>query len=114
MEEVKQPEGFTLVSKALGGLPIINSVMDRLRLPELLANALPAIEGRVKLAPAVLVRVMVANLVLGREPLYGLGEWAARFDPALLGLAPEKVPALSLNPPIWFGGLADSRFLLGL
>lgn len=95
MEEVKQPEGFTLVSKALGGLPIINSVMDRLRLPELLANALPAIEGRVKLAPAVLVRVMVANLVLGREPLYGLGEWAARFDPALLGLAPEKVPALN-------------------
>jgi hypothetical protein len=29
---------------------------------------------------------VVANLVLGREPLYGLGEWAARYEPGLLGL----------------------------
>src|SRR5664280_3111479 len=37
---------------------------------------------RVKLAPAVAIRLVVTNLVLGREPLYGLGEWAARCDPA--------------------------------
>ncbi len=30
---------------------------------------------------------MVLNLLAGREPLYGLGEWAARFDPTPLGLA---------------------------
>ena len=29
---------------------------------------------------------MVLNLLAGREPLYGLGEWAARYEPATLGL----------------------------
>ena len=90
MNEAKEPDGFTLVSKVLGGVPIINNVIDRLRLPELLTNALPASDGRVKLAPMVLIRLVITNLVLGREPLYGLGEWAARFDPALLGLRPDE------------------------
>ena len=95
MNEAKEPEGFALVSKALGGLPIINAVIGRLRLPELLTCALPAVDGRVKLAPAVLIRLVIANLVLGREPLYGLGEWAARFDPALLGLRPDEAQVVN-------------------
>ena len=95
MNEAEEPEGFTLVSEVLGGLPIINNVIDRLRLPGLLTNALPAVDGRVKLAPAVLIRLVITNLVLGREPLYGLGEWAARFDPALLGLRPDEAGAVN-------------------
>jgi hypothetical protein len=91
MNEGKEPDGFTLVSKVLGGLPIINSVIDRLGLSELLTNALHAVDGRVKLAPAVLIRLVITNLVVGREPLYGLGEWAARFDPTLLGLGVDEV-----------------------
>ena len=90
MNQAEEPGRFTLVSKVLGGLPIVNNVIDRLRLPELLTNALPASDGRVKLAPMVLIRLVITNLVLGREPLYGLGEWAARFDPALLGLRPDE------------------------
>src|SRR5688572_25027078 len=30
-------------------------------------------------------RVVVRNLVVHREPVYALGEWAGPFDPALLG-----------------------------
>jgi hypothetical protein len=41
----------------------------------------------VRLAPATAVRLVVTNLLLGRQPLYGLGEWAARFAPGQLGLA---------------------------
>jgi hypothetical protein len=26
-------------------------------------------------------------VLLSREPLYGIGEWAARFDPGALGFA---------------------------
>ncbi|MDN5795594.1 MAG: hypothetical protein L0H79_07550 [Intrasporangium sp.] len=72
---------FELVSVALGGLPIVGQVLDRLGLPALLAAALPADDARIRLAPADAVRVVVTNLVLGREPLYGLGEWGRAVRP---------------------------------
>ncbi|MGH3444005.1 MAG: IS1634 family transposase, partial [Nocardioidaceae bacterium] len=68
---------------------------DRLGLPGLLAAALPDGDARVKLSAAAAIRLVVTNLVLGREPLYGLGEWAARYDPALLGLTVSEVSALN-------------------
>lgn len=86
---------FGLVSRTLGGLPIVNQMLDRLGLPALLAGVLPAEDARVRLAPAVAIRLVVTNLVLGREPLYGLGEWAARHDPALLGLSGEDLAVLN-------------------
>jgi len=86
---------FGLASRTLGGLPIVNQVLDRLGLPALLAEALPVDDARVKLAPAVAIRLVITNLVLGREPLYGLGEWAARYDPALLGLTGEEIGLLN-------------------
>jgi transposase len=86
---------FGLVSQAVGGLPIVNHVLDRLRLPALLADALPNDDGRLKLAPAVAIRLVITNLVLGREPLYGLGEWAARYDPTLLGLSSGELGLLN-------------------
>jgi transposase len=89
------PNDLGLASQVLGGLPIINAVTDRLGLPALLAAALPDGDARVKLSAAAAIRLVVTNLVLGREPLYGLGEWAARYDPALLGLTAEDVTALN-------------------
>ena len=70
-------------------LPILNHLLNRLGLPALLADALPEDDARLKLAPAVAIRLVITNLVLGREPLYGLGEWAAGFDPVLLGLSAD-------------------------
>lgn len=86
---------FGLASRTLGGLPIVNQVLDRLGLPALLAEALPVEDARVKLAPAAAIRLVITNLVLGREPLYGLGEWAARHDPALLGLTGDEIGLLN-------------------
>ncbi len=39
--------------------------------------------------------VVIRNLVLHREPVYGIGEWAAPFDPALFGLCPDDIDALN-------------------
>jgi len=86
---------FELVSCTLGGLPIVNQVLDRLGLPALLADSMPAQDARLKLAPAVAIRLVITNLVLGREPLYGLGEWAARHDPGLLGLSTGDLTVLN-------------------
>jgi len=78
----------------LGALPLVNHFLHRAELPALLARYLPAGDARARLAPAVAVRLVITNLLVGREPLYGLGEWAARFDPALLGLASGEVGLL--------------------
>jgi len=89
------PTDLALQSQVLGGLPIVNAVTDRLELPALLAASLPDGDARVKVSSAAAIRLVVTNLVLGREPLYGLGEWAAQYDPALLGLTAEEVGVLN-------------------
>jgi hypothetical protein len=50
---------------------------------------------RLKLAPAAALGVVVRNLLVGRRPVYALGEWAASFDPALLGLSGDEVGLLN-------------------
>ena len=83
--------GFELRTQVLGGLPVINRIIDRLGLPALLGAALPGGDARVRLSPAAAIRLVVANLVLGREPLYALGQWAAGYDPGLLGLSGRRL-----------------------
>lgn len=46
------------------------------------------------MAAARTIRVLILNLCLEREPLYGIGEWAERLDPAALGVEPEEVALL--------------------
>jgi len=89
------PGPFELSSRRLGGLPLVNHFWHRAGLAGLLVRYLPATDARVRLAPAVAVRLVVTNLLLGRAPLYGLGEWAAPFAPGLLGLAPGEVEVLN-------------------
>src|SRR5664279_2964566 len=77
---------FELVGQRLGALPLINHFLNRIRLGEVLKRGLPEPDRRFKLAPAAAIRLLVVNLLVGRAPLYGLGEWAAAYAPSLLGL----------------------------
>jgi transposase len=77
---------FELVSHRLGALPLINHFLDRLGLSRLLTRWLPPADRRCRLTPATAIRLVVVNLLIGRTPLYALGEWAARFAPGTLGL----------------------------
>jgi hypothetical protein len=79
----------------MGALPLVNHFWLRAGLPGLLARYLPVTDARVRLAPAVAVRLVVTNLLLGRQPLSGLGEWVARYAPAQLGLAADEVDAVN-------------------
>lgn len=88
-------DGLQLDTQLLGPLPVINAFYDRLGLDTLLGRYLPHQDARVKLAPATAVGVVVRNLVIHREPVYALGEWAAPFDPALLGLAAGQAGLLN-------------------
>jgi hypothetical protein len=40
------------------------------------------------------IRVLVLNVCVEREPLYGIAQWAARFDPVALSLAGDEVALL--------------------
>jgi transposase len=91
-EPDRQPPGtssagvFELDSTTLGALPVIDQFLARMDLPGALARHLPASDPRTTLAAASVVGVLVRNLCVEREPLYGLAEWAAAFEPGLLGL----------------------------
>ena len=88
-------EGEVLQSATVGALPILNRVLERLRLEELLRAALPAEDGRTKLSPARALTLLVRNVLVSREPIYGVGEWAARHAPDLLGLADGEARLLN-------------------
>ena len=57
--------------------------------------ALPPHDARTKLSPAKALLVLLRNLLVSREPIYGVGEWAARHAPDLLGLTPAEIGLLN-------------------
>ena len=83
------PESLQLVSKAIGPLPLLNRFLERLKIEHFFAELVPAGDRRQRLAPAVGLGVLLRNILIARQPLYGLAEWANRFEPALLGLTTE-------------------------
>jgi transposase len=87
--------GRTLHSYSRGLLPILNRLLVRLRLEHFLRDYLPPEDRRSRIAPARGLMVLLKNLLLSREPLYGVPQWAARCDPTALGLAPHQIAALN-------------------
>ena len=86
---------FTLTTQRLGALPLIGCFAARMGLPRLLDTWVPADDARLALDPAVVIAVMIANLAVEHRPLYALGEWAAAYEPALLGLAAGEAELLN-------------------
>ena len=85
----------TLRSYTVGALPILDDLIRRMRLEEFLRAALPPEDRRTKLSPVKALLVLLRNLLLSREPIYGVGEWAARHAPDLLGLANLQIDRLN-------------------
>ncbi len=109
VESARQPEGpgsgaggvwvdparVEVQSESIGGLPVVNAVLERLGLVDLVASYLDPPDVRRVLPTDAVIAVVVRNLTLGRQPLYGLSAWAAGYDPALLGIGAGKVGALN-------------------
>ncbi len=66
-----------------------------MRLDEFLRSYLPRVDRRCRIAPALGISLLLKNVLLSREPLYGIGEWAARFAPEVLGFADSQLPSLN-------------------
>lgn len=83
------PESVRLLSKAIGPLPLLNRFLKRLDIERFFAEMVPAGDRRQRLSPAVGLGVLLRNILIARRPLYGLSEWASRFEPELVGLPGE-------------------------
>src|SRR5271169_1900354 len=93
--EIARAQGRTLSSYRVGALPIIDRLLERMRLDEFLRSYLPRADRRCRIASSIGVTLLLKNVLLSREPLYGIGEWAARFDPLALGFADTQLPSLN-------------------
>jgi transposase len=90
-----EEQRFELSSQTLGALPIVRRFLCRLGLRATLERYLPDGDARVLMGAAEAIGVLIANLCLEREPLYGIGEWAGSFPPGLHGLSADEVELLN-------------------
>src|SRR5271170_4360959 len=81
-----QADGLHLRSYDVGALPLLIRIVERMQLPRILSEHLPKDDSRTELPTVTALLVLFANLLMAREPIYGVGEWAALFPPDLLGL----------------------------
>lgn len=84
---------LALESRNVAGLPLVNSILDRLGFDRLLAKAIPP-GGRLDAAQAL--GVLVRNISLhDRQPLYTHAEWARQVEPSLVGLKSGQADLLN-------------------
>ncbi|MCA1678383.1 MAG: IS1634 family transposase [Actinobacteria bacterium] len=86
---------FELETTGLGALPLIDRFLERIDLAGVLGRHLPCADARTALPAATAVGVLVRNLCVAREPIYGLAGWAGGFESGLLGLAPGEAALLN-------------------
>ncbi len=90
-------QGHTLVSRRVGALcRSLIALLKRLRIEQFLRKTPAAREDRRSRVPtATALLLLVRNLLSSREPLYGVGAWAARHDTRWLDISDEQLPALN-------------------
>src|SRR5262245_31524151 len=89
-----QADGLELRSYDVGALPLLNRIVERMQLRRILGDHLPRDDSRTELPTVTALLVLFANLLLAREPVYGVGEWAALFPPDLLDLREQDLSRL--------------------
>jgi transposase len=92
---VAQAAGHTLQSHAVGSLPLINGILERLQLREHLEAVLPVENKRVVVPAATGLLVLLKNVLLSREPLYGVADWGVRQAGNLLGVTSKQIEAFN-------------------
>src|SRR5882672_7182229 len=89
-----QADGLQLRSYDVEALPLPNRIIEWMQLQRLLSEHLPRDDSRTELPTVNALLVLFANLLMAREPVSGVGEWAALFPPDLLGLGEHDLSRL--------------------
>src|SRR5271168_3619481 len=89
-----QTDGLELRSYDVGALPLLKQIVERMQLRRILGEHLPRDDSRTELPTVTTLLVLFTNLLLAREPVYGVAEWAALFPPDRLGLRQHDLSRL--------------------
>ena len=93
--KVTRAKGRTLDSCRIGALPIIDRILQRMRLEEFLRSYLPRADRRCRIAPAIGVTLLLKNVLLCREPLYYSVNFSCGFS---------RMSDVNLREPLVFQG----------
>lgn len=88
-------EEMTLRTWTVGALPLINRILDRMHLDSFFEEHLPPDGQTMKVPTRRGLLLLVRNILLSREPIYGLGEWAGRHAPDLIGIPKHQLKHLN-------------------
>ena len=83
-----QAPSFSLDSKSIAALPLVNHFLSRLRFSSFLAECLPPPDPRARLDPVHALCALLRCLIIAPTPLYSVSEWATPFHHSLLGACP--------------------------
>ena len=86
------PSDIDLRTEKVSALPIINSYLERLDISGLLSGR---IDSSSHMPVHSCLMVLIRNIIMEREPVYGIAEWTARFAPSLLGFTPDQVKLIN-------------------
>jgi transposase len=75
-------------------LPLLNHFIERLDLEGILRQHLPEDDVRQEIPTERIVLLLVRNVLVSREPMYAVPEWAARYAPELFDLYHADVALL--------------------
>jgi len=93
-----------LIRKRIGEIPILQTVIQRLRLRELLLSYIKS-HGNETVPSVDTLLVLVWNVACGRQPLYELPEWVAKLDGRLLEhaglMSPRSATAMTASAGRW-------------
>jgi len=84
-----------ILTHAVGALPILNRLLQRMRLQEFLTRHLPAEDNRTQVDTPRVALLVLKNLLVSREPMYGVAEWALNYGPELFDLWPDDLSHLN-------------------
>jgi transposase len=83
MEE-NATKNFGLMTQKIGALPIIDMYLKRLKIREMLSQRIVGAHNKISVQQCI--GLLVKNIVVEREPMYGIREWSSKYAPSALGV----------------------------
>lgn len=87
--------GKRILTHSIGALPIINRLLKRMRLETFFAQHIGKEDKRTKIDTPRVAMLMVRNVLVSREPMYGMTEWARDHGPECFDIAPDELEHLN-------------------